>query len=229
MTKVEADKFNSRWETDVYAQGRHINRYPFPVFIGPFMSLFGGVTDRKAVKVIEIGCGAGNNVWFFAREGFSIHGIEGSASALSYARERLTAEGLTADLHLGDFRNIPFADASMDFALDRAAITHNTRLVVEASIAEVWRVLKPGGAFFSQMYADHSDKKFARDFANGSASDFSEGYFARIGRTFFADRSDIAQLFGKEFEIVSIEREGHEDALTGHGRAWWNVLARKAD
>jgi ubiquinone/menaquinone biosynthesis C-methylase UbiE len=228
MINIEANTFNTRWETDVYARARQINRYPFSVFIGPFMSLFGRVPDRKAINVIEIGCGAGNNIWFFSREGFSAHGIDGSASALDYARERLAAEALTADLHHGHFQNLPFADATMDFALDRAAITHNTRPIVEASITEAWRVLKPGGAFFSQMFTtDHSDLQFARDFTNGSASDFSDGYFAEIGRTFFANRADIDELFGKRFDIKSIKREIIEDAITGNISATWNLLMNK--
>jgi hypothetical protein len=70
--------------------------------------------------------------------------------------------------------------------------------------------------------------KFARDFADGSASDFSGGYFAGIGRTFFASRANLDQLFGSKFEIQSIERESHENALTGHVSAVWNIMMRKA-
>jgi SAM-dependent methyltransferase len=229
MSQADTDKFNAHWETDIYARGRQINRYPFPVFIGPVMSMFGGAPDRGRVEVLEIGCGAGNNIWFFAREGFSIHGIDGSESALAHARRRLAAEGLTADLRRGDFQNLPFDDESMDFVLDRAAMTHNTRPVVEATIAEVSRVLKPGGVFFSQIFTtDHSDIKFARDYADNSASDFTDGYFAGIGRTFFADRSDLDRLFGAKFAIRSIEREVLEDMLNAHISAVWNVLMQKA-
>jgi ubiquinone/menaquinone biosynthesis C-methylase UbiE len=107
----------------------------------------------------------------------------------------LTAEGLTADLRHGTIQRLPFGDETMDFVLDRGSITHNTRPVIEATIDEVRRVLKPGGAFFSQMFTtDHKDMKFARDFADRSASDFSGGYFAGIGRTFFASRANLDQL-----------------------------------
>ena len=106
MNKAEANQFNTRWETDIYAQGRQINRYPFPAYIGPFLMLFGGAPDRGKINVLEVGCGAGNNIWFFAREGFATHGIEGSATALAYAGDRLTAEGLTADLRHGNIAEV---------------------------------------------------------------------------------------------------------------------------
>ena len=39
MNQAEADQFNTRWESDIYAQGRQINRYPYPAYIGPFLAL----------------------------------------------------------------------------------------------------------------------------------------------------------------------------------------------
>jgi len=223
-----ANQFNARWESDVYAQGRQMNRYPFTAYIGPFMSLYGRSPDRRKINVLEIGSGAGNNVWFFAREGYATHAIEGSASAVASTLKRLASEGCSADVRQGDFQKLPYADASMDFVLDRGAVTHNTRAVVEATLVEVARVLKPGGAFFSQMFTtDHTDLKFARDYADGSAADFSDGYFAGIGRTFFASRADVDALFTRHFKIVSLDREIIETMSSGHVSAMWNVLSQK--
>ena len=145
-----------RWETDIYAHGRQLNRYPYPAFIGPFLLLFGRAPDRGKINVLEVGCGAGNNIWFFAREGFATHGIEGSASALGYAGDRLTAEGLTADLRHGNIQSLPFGDETMDFILDRGSITHNTRPAIEDTIDEARRVLKPGGRLLFPDVHDRS-------------------------------------------------------------------------
>jgi SAM-dependent methyltransferase len=228
MLMVDGDAFNTRWETDVYAKGQQINRYPFPVFIGKFLSHFGGVPDRSAVKILEVGSGAGNNVWFFAREGFDTHAIEGSPSALEHARKRLAAEGLSADMRLGDFRELPFETDSMDFALDRGSLTCNTKAGVEAALDEIRRVMKPGGLFFSQVFSTkHSDLKFASDYADNSAAAFSGGYFAGFGRTFFADRSDVEQLYGRRFTIAALELECQENVLTGDLSASWNILLKK--
>ena len=225
MTGTGDNSFNPRWETDIYAQGQHLNRYPYPVFIGRFLSRFGKVADRSAVNVLEVGSGAGNNLWFFAREGFKTHAIEGSASATDYSRARLAAEGLNADIQLGDFQNLPFEDGSMDFVLDRAAITHNTRPVVEGVLDEIRRVLKPGGLFFSQIFAtSHSELKYARDYADYSAAEFSEGYFAAIGRTFFIDREGIDQFYATRFTVTSLELETLDNLSSGQKSAVWNIF-----
>ncbi|HVE14009.1 MAG TPA: class I SAM-dependent methyltransferase, partial [Elusimicrobiota bacterium] len=55
--------------------------------------------DRGAVRLLEIGCGPGANLWYAAREGFAVFGIDGSEPALEAARRRFAAEGLA-----GEFR-----------------------------------------------------------------------------------------------------------------------------
>jgi 2-polyprenyl-3-methyl-5-hydroxy-6-metoxy-1,4-benzoquinol methylase len=62
--------------------------------------------DRSRVKILEVGCGPGANLWFFAREGFSFSGVDGSAAAIEQATARLDAEVLgwreRGSLHVGD-------------------------------------------------------------------------------------------------------------------------------
>ena len=43
------------------------------------MSVLSRVSDRSTISVLEIGSGAGNNLWFLARERFDASGIDGSA------------------------------------------------------------------------------------------------------------------------------------------------------
>ena len=38
--------------------------------------------DRKSIRVLEVGCGSGANLWVMAKEGFSTHGMDGSAKRL---------------------------------------------------------------------------------------------------------------------------------------------------
>jgi cyclopropane fatty-acyl-phospholipid synthase-like methyltransferase len=41
---------------------------------------------RKEIKILELGFGTGANLWFAAREGFSVFGVEGSKTAVSIAK-----------------------------------------------------------------------------------------------------------------------------------------------
>ena len=49
--------------------------------------------DRKNIRILEIGCGPGANIWYMAREGFDVYGIDGSSIAIERARTRLKTEG----------------------------------------------------------------------------------------------------------------------------------------
>ena len=45
--------------------------------------------DRQRVRILEIGCGTGANLWYLAREGFDAVGLDGSEVAIEiYLRKR---------------------------------------------------------------------------------------------------------------------------------------------
>ena len=49
--------------------------------------------DRKNIKILDFGCGAGANTWFLAREGFDVYAFDGSESAVNRAKEYLNKDG----------------------------------------------------------------------------------------------------------------------------------------
>ena len=80
--------------------------------------------DKKnEIRVLEVGCGAGNNLWFAAREGLLVSGIDASSAAINYAKNRFREENLEGDFRIGDFTDLPFDDHFFDLVIDRAAIT----------------------------------------------------------------------------------------------------------
>ena len=220
--------FDSRWEQEVYGKGRHLNLYPYDLVVSAILSNFAGVTDRSAVKILEVGCGAGNNVWFLAREGFSASGVDGSVTAISFARARLESEHLSADLRVGDFRQLEWGEATFDAVVDRGAITHNRRREIIDVLCEVHRVLKPSGLFVSQIFSEcDTGRGYGKPQGDGSFDEFCGGYFADIALTFFASFGDIDQLFDDRFQV---QRKEHH-VITAEGSdevtAFWNILSRK--
>jgi SAM-dependent methyltransferase len=107
--------------------------------------------------VLDLGSGPGANTWFLAREGFAVWAIDGSPSGIAQNRARLTAENLTADLHVGDFTmRLPWAGATLDAVLDNASSCANPLRAITSCFAEVRRVLKPGGVFISLNLTDRT-------------------------------------------------------------------------
>ncbi|QGZ34536.1 class I SAM-dependent methyltransferase [Stappia indica] len=100
------------------------------------------LTERKARKVLDIGCGHGALSRSLAAKGFETTGIDPDAAAVAAARkavpdarfERATAEAL------------PFADGSFDAAIFLNALHHVPEAVMRQALAETRRVIGPGGA-----------------------------------------------------------------------------------
>ncbi|MEU9716212.1 class I SAM-dependent methyltransferase [Streptomyces sp. NPDC085524] len=104
-----------------------------------------------AGDVLELGAGHGRDALFFARSGFTVLASDFSPVGLTQLRARATAEGLaekvTTAVH--DVREpLPLADASVDavFAHMLLCMALSTK-EIHALVAEVRRVLRPGGTF----------------------------------------------------------------------------------
>jgi len=199
------------WEQAVYAQGRHLNRYPLHAVVGLILSNYGNAANRAAIKVLELGCGAGNNLWFAAREGFGVAGIDGSKTAIEYARQRLAQEGLSGDLRVGDFASLPLQDATFDMVLDRCSLTHTTSAVIRSALRESRRVLKPGGKLLSICYSDrHPARKFGRHIGDNTYVDPDGGCFSGLGQVHFAPLEEVCEIFGKDFTLISVTHSFEE-------------------
>jgi SAM-dependent methyltransferase len=219
--------FNPRWERDIYGRGRMLNREPSEVVVSFICTAF-AAGRRANRRVLDLGCGAGNNVRFLAREGFEVVGVDGSPTAIGVAAQRLAESGLKAELRTMDFGAMDFADSSFDCVIDRGSLTHNSRAVIERALDEVRRVLKPGGLLFSQMYSTRmADRALGEPLGDGSFDRFRAGYFADIGLTFFAERCDIDALYGSRLEERSIIHATDEDAGGRIVTALWNTTWRR--
>ncbi len=143
--------WNSGW--DILFSRTRWGRYPSEELIRFIARNFFSAADRSQVRILELGCGPGANLWFLAREGFDAYGVDGSAVALSQAGDLLKAEGLHAHLHEGDVAELPFEDAIFDGVIDIECIYANTLADTRRILSEAKRVLKPGGALFSKTFA----------------------------------------------------------------------------
>jgi SAM-dependent methyltransferase len=220
--------FNARWETDIYAEGRQLNRYPHNTVVSHVIRYASQSTDRKKVKVLDIGCGAGNNLVFIADAGLQACGIDGSPSAIAFAQRRLQELHLFADVRVGDFATLPWPDDCFDLVIDRCALSHSRRTTIELALDEVQRTLKPGGELYSEMWsANHFEMGFGVPLGDGSCDVFSEGTFKSIGTTFFANAHDIDTLFGSRFEITAKNHILCQHMVENRTSASWVITCQK--
>ncbi len=151
--------WNKVWEK-VFRENEW-GKYPSESLIRFVARNFYKADDRFAVKILEVGCGTGANLWYMLREGFSVVGIDGSPTALQQAQNRLKTEmdtsassGGTFSVIQGDIMNLPFPDASFDAVIDVEAVYANPYRDAQQMYREMARVTKAGGKCYSRMFAD---------------------------------------------------------------------------
>ena len=102
---------------------------------------------RAGGELLDIGCGAGSNVFYLAQNGFRVHGVDLSPGAVAAARARAESARVEVDLREGDALFLPFHDSSLDGLVDNGCF-HTLPIGRRSDYArETYRVLRPGGSF----------------------------------------------------------------------------------
>jgi len=201
------DKFNSRdWgkyppEDLVRFMGRNFKSYP-----------------RDNISVLEVGCGPGANIWYLHREGYRVAGIDGSSAAIEKAGLRVSIENaginnIEPDLRVGDFPGLPWEDNRFDVVVDIFSIYANTAEIIDKTLDEVYRVLKPGGRFYSKVWG-------LKTTGFGQGKELEIHTFDQIpigpcydmGVSHFFDKEEIKQRFGR-FQIDAIDTIIRSDSI----------------
>lgn len=186
--------------------------------------------DRQAVRLLDLGCGTGANLWYLAREGFDAFGIDGSAVALERAHRRLEQEGLQAHLHQGDILQLPYDSNSFDGVIDCECIYANSSADSRRILHEVERVLKPGAAFLSITFmpgthGGHSSPASPGQ-PHGSAQAGLPGRDPDVGMIRVATEGEIKELYGA-FEFVSLDHLIRSEQNRLYEIREWLVECRK--
>jgi SAM-dependent methyltransferase len=226
----ESPSFDPIWE-EKYAAG-HSQLYPWDIVVSFVFRQAPRDRPRHEVHILEIGFGTGSNLWFAAREGFSVAGVEGSASGVATARTRFEAEGLAGDLRVGDFTEpLGFPDRSFDLVIDRGALCCCGFSRGRRAIAEVARMLRPGGAFLFTPYSKaHAGFRQGTERGDGLVAEIAAGHLKGFGQICFYGRDDVLAAFDGSWTLEALEHATFEDTLGGADtRAEWRVVARRTD
>jgi SAM-dependent methyltransferase len=217
--------WDNTWET--VFQNQAWGKYPGEDIIRFVARNFYRAPDRSKVKLLEIGCGPGANVWYVAREGFNITAIDGSPTAINTAKARLNEEvpNWQGQLDIGDMINLPYQDESFDAILDIEATSTNSFENTLKIFTEAARVLKPSGLLYIKTFStgtwgDQSGEELGK---NTYIPD--EGPMSGKGLTRFTAEGDIELLMPSNLVVQSI------DLLQwGRGKETikeWMIIARK--
>ena len=116
----------------------------------PFIVPFADFESAKGKKVLEIGVGLGADHLRFAEAGADLCGIDLTERAVVHTRRRLALFGLSSNLAVGDAERLEFSDQNFELVYSWGVLHHSPD--TQKAIAELYRVLKPGGQAKVMIY-----------------------------------------------------------------------------
>lgn len=219
---------NEVWEQR-YARGEIDTRYPFDLVIGFLYRTF-PESLRSQTKILDFGCGIGNHLQFLIESGFDTYGADTSSSAVSKARilmKEVFPSYSPENIRNNEVDLLPFEDGMFDAIIDRSSLGQNKSTHIKSLVAEMDRVLKPGGVYFGINFSDHHPELYlGDDLGSGDFGFFSKGKFQGIGQRHFFSVAEIRDLFSR-FKIDDIRTLQNRSLFGKSGSEELIVVASK--
>jgi ubiquinone/menaquinone biosynthesis C-methylase UbiE len=121
-------------------------------------------SSYRGKDVLEVGCGAGIDLVRFARAGAKVTGIDLSKMAIDLAYKNFEQREQNADLRVMNGERMHFADNTFDVVYAHGVLQYTAD--TKKMIAEIHRVLKPGGEAIMMVYNKHSWLNLMRNVTN---------------------------------------------------------------
>jgi tellurite methyltransferase len=218
MTMVSAtaiESWNRRWATD---EGRADFLEPHP----EVAALLPELKSRGAHAALDLGCGVGRHARFLAEAGLDVAAMDASATGLEVLRQTAVAGNLALDIRQADADSLPFPAAAFDFVLSWDVIYHGNLGEVGRRIAEIWRVLKPGGLFQGTMLPRrNANFGLGRQVAPGTFVIDGDEHHSQPH--FYCDAATLCALFSG-FEVLRLTQHRKRKPGSWH----WNVVAERS-
>jgi SAM-dependent methyltransferase len=176
-------------------------------------------------KVLEVGLGYGTLGQVIASRGADYHGVDIAPLPVSTMRRRLELLGLSGDqVQQASVLELPFESATFDYVYSIGCLHHTGDL--PRSVAEVRRVLAPGGRAIVMLYYRHSLRRIRERLRRGPHGEerMRAMYDADLEgvpapHTDFVSKRDVKSLF-RAFRRVRIDVQNFDDLPFGVRREW---------
>lgn len=176
---------------------------------------------KKRIKVLEIGCGAGGNLWFFAKEKIYFDAIDISNIALAkvnkiFQNKYKKYKNYKKSIISCDVLNMPESLQNYDAIIDSESLCYLSIKEFKDIENEIYKKLKKGGLFWSRIFSNktsgsNSGKKVSKSFRIPSFGPL-KGY----GPTRILKVKDVKKIyskFWKSIEVTELIRKNNKNIV----------------
>ena len=167
-----------------------------------------------AGRVLDIGCGTGENALFFASLRLEVTGLDASGAAIARAKSKARTRGLSATFIRGNVLRLAELGQTFDTVTDSGLLHVLSDHDMEQVIRGIHAVLVPEGTYwlvcFSELATVPGPRRFTRQ------------DIARL----FSDRWRIESLEHAHFELLPGRFESRFDTDTPPAAAWLARIQR---
>ena len=184
-----------------------------PWDIGRVQPNFAAVADRVEGKVLDAGCGTGENALHFAKLGRNVVGIDFLEGPIRQARQKAKERGLTVDFRVADALKLTESAERFDSVLDSGLFHVFSDDDRKQYVAGLAHVVNPGGRVFLLCFSDAEPGTIGprRVTSDELSAAFNDNWtMVSIGPTHFDIRADL-----KEFTFSE-----------GGPKAWFAIIRR---
>lgn len=189
--------------------------------------------------VLDLGCGVGRHTVYLGMCGFRMAGLDLSPTGVAQTQAACAARQIPFDGHTGDMTRLPWGDDTFDAVLSTSTVCHHRMADIQKTLAEVWRVLKPGGLFLVDFlhkgtlsYREVLDQAAAGTLTEIEPNTFVDESADRDLRDdafiphHFCDESEVRDLL-RTFELLKVWTDIPPDLTSLPRRGYWIASARK--
>lgn len=179
----------------------------------------------KGARVLDLGAGIGRHALALARAGMQVAALDASEQSGKVIGSAAQAADLEIDVRQGAMTDLPFADGAFDHVLSWNVIYHGDESVAARTLAEVRRVLRPGGTFMATML---SARRLPVEQAKAPGHEISPGCWIfdgegdKVHPHYFCNAARLLALLDG-FEVMRLEDREHDSPGSWH----WHLLAER--
>ena len=176
---------------------------PQPVFVELFKN-----GEIKKGRILDVGCGTGENALFLAENGCSVVGVDISHKAIELAKEKAAKRHLSADFFICDVLTLGscLKEGEFDTVIDSGLFHTLSDEQRPIFTEQLHRVLKDGGAYFMMCFSDKEPGEWGP---------------RRVSK------DEILRTFDLLFKVNYIKDTAFESRIRGGGAKAYLLSARK--